>query len=229
MAHVRIRRRNRSRTHWGYRCPDSGCSGHRRLYRSAAADALALPGFTFGIDVVLLVGSLRLGTPEEITCQEVGRRFDEWLGQLAEALQAEGASPQQQRCLRHLFQVLTGLRPWLTCCYDVGGLPRTNNEMELTIRAIKTRNRRISGRNNWNAYLLRYGRCVAYYEWWQQQPQGNQQLEAHLLRVPAKRWRQVRQQTRLCHHYQLNRFRFRHHPQQYLAHLEERWTQALRM
>jgi hypothetical protein len=106
----------------GIGAPTVAVPAHRRLYRSAAADALALPGFTFGIDVVLLVGSLRLGTPEEITCQEVGRRFDEWLGQLAEALQAEGASPQQQRCLRHLFQVLTGLRPWLTCCYDVGGL-----------------------------------------------------------------------------------------------------------
>jgi hypothetical protein len=31
-----------------------------RSYRSAAADALALPGFTFGVDLVILVGHLRL-------------------------------------------------------------------------------------------------------------------------------------------------------------------------
>ncbi len=47
-------------THSGYRCPDPTCPTHRRAYRSAAADALALPGFTFGLDLVILVGQLRL-------------------------------------------------------------------------------------------------------------------------------------------------------------------------
>ena len=44
--------------HAGYRCPDPQCPGHQRTYRSPAADALALPGFTFGLDIVLLVGRL---------------------------------------------------------------------------------------------------------------------------------------------------------------------------
>jgi hypothetical protein len=47
-------------THCGYRCPDTSCSTHQRSYRSAAADALALPGFSFGLDCVILVGHLRL-------------------------------------------------------------------------------------------------------------------------------------------------------------------------
>ena len=47
-------------THCGYRCPDTDCPTQMRSYRSAAADALALPGFTFGLDVVILVGQLRL-------------------------------------------------------------------------------------------------------------------------------------------------------------------------
>jgi hypothetical protein len=46
--------------HAGYRCPDPACAGHQRTYRSAQADALALPWFTYGVDVVLLVGRLRL-------------------------------------------------------------------------------------------------------------------------------------------------------------------------
>lgn len=46
--------------HAGYRCPDAQCVGHQRTYRSARADALALPYFTYGLDVVLLVGRLRL-------------------------------------------------------------------------------------------------------------------------------------------------------------------------
>lgn len=47
-------------THCGYRCPDTACATHRRSYRSAAADARALPGFTFGLDLVIWIGQLRL-------------------------------------------------------------------------------------------------------------------------------------------------------------------------
>src|SRR5947207_9565581 len=46
--------------HAGYRCPDPQCPGHHRTYRSVEADALALPWFTYGLDIVLLVGRLRL-------------------------------------------------------------------------------------------------------------------------------------------------------------------------
>ncbi len=46
--------------HRGYRCPNAACATRLRSYRSAAADALALPGFTFGLDLVILVGHLRL-------------------------------------------------------------------------------------------------------------------------------------------------------------------------
>jgi hypothetical protein len=55
-------------THCGYRCPDPACPTATRSYRSAAADALALPGFTFGLDLVVLVGHLRLAqhhTPDQ--------------------------------------------------------------------------------------------------------------------------------------------------------------------
>src|SRR5260370_22269614 len=50
----------------GYRCPGPQCAGHERTYRSPAADALALPGFTYGLDIVLLVGRLRLGKHQTV-------------------------------------------------------------------------------------------------------------------------------------------------------------------
>ena len=53
-------------------------AGYQRTYRSAAADALALPGFTFGLDIVLLVGRLHLGqhqTVDEVH-QELLRRLE---------------------------------------------------------------------------------------------------------------------------------------------------------
>lgn len=46
--------------HAAYRCPDPDCVGSQRTYRSVEADSLALPWFTYGLDVVLLVGRLRL-------------------------------------------------------------------------------------------------------------------------------------------------------------------------
>ncbi|SRR5712692_8944408 len=64
--------------HAGYRCPDAQCVGHARTYRSVEADALALPHFTYGLDIVLLVGRLRLRehqTVDEIH-QEVLRRLE---------------------------------------------------------------------------------------------------------------------------------------------------------
>jgi hypothetical protein len=47
-------------THCGYRCPDAACPAPARTYRSAVADGLALPGFTFGLDWILVIGQLRL-------------------------------------------------------------------------------------------------------------------------------------------------------------------------
>src|SRR5512135_2376195 len=64
--------------HAGYRCPDAQCAGHQRTYRSIKADALALPWFTYGVDIVLLVGRLRLRehqTVDEIH-QELLKRLE---------------------------------------------------------------------------------------------------------------------------------------------------------
>jgi hypothetical protein len=52
--------------HAGYRCPDVDCPGHQQTYRSPLADALALPYFTFGLDIVLLVGQLHLGKHQTV-------------------------------------------------------------------------------------------------------------------------------------------------------------------
>lgn len=95
--------------------------------------------------------------------------------------------------------------------------------MERMIRAIKMHYRRISGRKNWSSYLLRYGRCVASSEWWQQQSDGMARFDARLLQVLPASWHQVRSQTRQSHQEQLHRSRFRHRPLKYLASLEQRW------
>jgi hypothetical protein len=67
-------------THAGYRCPDLHCPGYQRTYRSSVADALALPGFTYGLDIVLLVGRLHLGKHQ--TVDEVHQELLERLAPL---------------------------------------------------------------------------------------------------------------------------------------------------
>lgn len=71
-------------THCGYRCPVPECPGAKHLYRSAAADALALAGFTFGLDILILVGQLRLS--EHKTVAEIHRRLSERLAPLGQTL-----------------------------------------------------------------------------------------------------------------------------------------------
>jgi hypothetical protein len=57
--------------HCGYRCPAPNCPGRKQFYRSADADALALSGFAFGLDIVFLVFQLRLR--EHKTVDEIHR------------------------------------------------------------------------------------------------------------------------------------------------------------
>jgi hypothetical protein len=64
-------------THLGYRCPNAECAERARVYRSAVADAQALPGFTFGLDIVALVGHLKLS--EHQTVDEVHQHVNEFL------------------------------------------------------------------------------------------------------------------------------------------------------
>ena len=101
---------------------------------------------------------------EPLSNATVNQRLDQWCATLAQ-LQATGPlTEEQRRCLAHFLQITHNLRAHLVLCYDHPDFPRTNNDMEGYIRSIKTRYRRISGRKNWNSYLLRYGRSVAYYD-----------------------------------------------------------------
>ncbi|MGH2480741.1 MAG: hypothetical protein ACRDHW_13885, partial [Ktedonobacteraceae bacterium] len=92
--------------------------------------------------------------------------------------------------------------------------------MERTIRAIKMHDRRISGRKNWNAYLLRYGRSVVYAAWWEQDAAHQQQFAQWAGHLNRDRWRDLRHETTTARREQLMRFRFRHHREAFLSALE---------
>jgi Transposase IS66 family len=154
----------------------------------------------------------------------VGNQLDHWREHMSRQLTEGSLSPLEQQGLREFLQVLTNLRPYLVQCYNHQNFPRTNNDMERSIRGLKTQYRRVSGRKNWNAYLLRYGRSVAYAAWWEQDGAHRQCLQQQVARIDRVRWRQLRGETSHAHHEQLTRFRFRHKRQALLASLETRWA-----
>lgn len=167
-----------------------------------------------------------LSTSPCVTNEQVGLRFDRWRAELAKEM-AEGTLSQRKReYLEHFLHVLSNARPYLIQCYDLKGFPRTNNETEGSIRKLKTRYRRISGRKNWNAYLIKYGRCVAFYEWWCKDPKRWQKFQERARYVNAEQWRDARKTTTSAQSEQLKRFRFRHKREKIISTLENRWAAA---
>ncbi len=81
----------------------------------------------------------------------VGERLDAWRQDLAKQGSDGTLSELEQACLAEFLQVLTNLRPHLVLCYDQQGFPRTNNELERSIRGLKTQYRRVRGRKNWKS------------------------------------------------------------------------------
>jgi hypothetical protein len=156
----------------------------------------------------------------------VGRHLDAWRQQLSEHLSDGSLSDLEREGLCQFLQVFSNLRSHLGQCSDRKDFPRTTNEMEGRLRGLKTRSRRKSFRKNWNNSLLRYGRCVAYSDWWEQDAPRQHQLVEHAARLDRSRWRQMRCEAKAAQSEHLKRFRFRHKRQAYLSSLEERWATA---
>jgi len=161
-----------------------------------------------------------------VTNASVGQRFDAWCLALQAQLQDPALSASERQCLEHFVHVTRNMRPHLIECYDRDDLPRTNNDMEGFIRSIKTRYRRISGRKNWNRYLLRYGRRVSYYEASVRMGASPAELDARIRAVPHGRWRATRATQRARQEEQLKQYRVRHRRAQFLAGLETRWAET---
>jgi hypothetical protein len=139
--------------------------------------------------------------------------------------------PPYADCLAHFVGVLTRMQPHLFAWMLQAGLPRTNNDLERFIRAMKTRYRRMSGRKNWQAYLLRYGQRIAFFEASGLEASGlvgeAAAVERHLRRIAYTQWPQARLQHRPLAHRLRTQFRFAHRRPDVLRTLEERWAQAL--
>ena len=178
------------------------------------------------LEVEHLLDRSQASEEEVVNNVTVGSGLDHWRERMSNQLTDGSLSQLEQECLTECLQLLSNLRSHLVQCYDCRDFPRTNNDMERSIRGLKTQYRRVSGRKNWNAYLLRYGRSVAYAAWWEQDPAHHQCLERRVGRLDRSRWRELRRQSSRAQREQLIRFRFRHKRQSLLTSLETRWVTA---
>jgi hypothetical protein len=108
----------------------------------------------------------------------------------------------------------------LFACYQVAGLPRTNNELETFLRRLKTNQRRITGRKNVHDFIVRYGQYAAFLD----DRESQEDLLARLRQVPLADFDRERAELELIQEQAQKRHRFRHRQQVFLTDLETRWA-----
>lgn len=156
------------------------------------------------------------------TSQSVAQAVDDYLVNLMTQV-APDADEKDQIVAAHITQTFRNRWWGLFTCYDVDGLPRTNNELETYLRRIKTGQRRISGRKNVHHFIIRYGRfvtCVDHQE-------SLDQLLTRLQQVSHDDFLRERQALNTALLREQKRHRFYHHRTAYLGQLEKRWAAAV--
>lgn len=129
-------------THWGYRCPNAACQSAACLYRSTEADQLALPGFTFGLDIVLFVGSLRYHRHQSV--DEVHQALSRRLSSLAVTI--------SRREILFLFEAYTAL---LRAATEVSQDADWKNQVQLNTGLILSVDGIQPDKGNETIYLVR--------------------------------------------------------------------------
>jgi hypothetical protein len=156
------------------------------------------------------------------TSQSVSQAVDHYLIKLLDQVSA-GKDEEDQRVAVQVNKIFRERWWGLFKCYDVKGLPRTNNELERYMRRIKSGHRRIVGRKNVHDFIIRYGphaACVDYQE-------NQDELLQRLQQVSQDDFLRERRELDTALVKERKRFRFRHHQAKFLQELEERWAKAV--
>jgi hypothetical protein len=130
------------------------------------------------------------------------------------------AAGQSIRSLgEHFLKITRSYWPGLFHCYEVAGLPRTDNDLEHLFGTLRHQERRISGRKSAPPTLIIRGSVrVLAAVLSRLQPVDPIQLG----RVDRVAWQETRQQLQRLRHARVLQRRFRRHPALFLAELEER-------
>lgn len=120
--------------------------------------------------------------------------------------------------IEHFLKVTRSYWSGLFHCYDIDGLPRTNNDLEQVFGKWRHHQRRCTGRKVAPATAVTRGavQLVAALA-----TQGRSYSAAELASVDRTAWQQVRAQLKVHQHKRVQQRRFRQNPATYLAALEQ--------
>jgi hypothetical protein len=152
----------------------------------------------------------------------VQRRVESHLEQLEADVTGGRVSEWLHEPVRHLGVVLRRLSGGLYHCYDIPGLPRTDNALEQFYRRVKSEQRRITGRKRADAFVVRVGGFAVYAT--ASSSTAETVLCKQLAIVPAGDWQEQRVHLRQTQERQTKMRRFRLRRATYLSDLEARWT-----
>ena len=127
-----------------------------------------------------------------------------------------------QQVATHIHHTFRSRWWGLFACYQVAGLPRTNNELETFLRRLKTGQRRITGRKNVHDFIVRYGRFVAFLD----HTESQEALLARLYPVSQDDFARERDWLDTIQERAGKNYRFRRQRTIFLEALEARWTDA---
>jgi hypothetical protein len=154
---------------------------------------------------------------------EVRARVEAYLNELTTACASGTVAAWLRPKVEHLVTILRRLEAGLYHCYDVPGLPRTDNDLEQFYRRVKAEQRRITGRKRADAFIVRVGGFAVYAT--AASGESEAALRRALATVPAAAWQQERATLRANQERQAKMRRFRLRRAAYLADLEARWAQ----
>ena len=124
---------------------------------------------------------------------------------------------------KHFLKVTRSYSPGLFWCYDVPGLPRTNNDLEQFFGSIRYHQRRATGRKQAGHALVVRGaaRIIA--------AAATRQREftaEDLAEVNATEWQVLRHQLQTRRNRRTDQRRFRRDPERFLRELEALFIQS---
>lgn len=155
-----------------------------------------------------------LDNADGASAQTVRRRYEQWL----QELERDDVLPPLRESARHFLRVTRSYGEHLFYCYQIDGLPRTNNALEQTFGCVRYHERRASGRKVASPSLVTDGSVRVPAMLYTRAATVTVQM---LASVPHTRWRARRAELERQHEARRMRCRFRKHPEQYLAALEQ--------
>lgn len=153
------------------------------------------------------------------TGAEVAQEVDDYLESLA-ALGDE--LTEDAAFFDHMYRCTTRWADGLYWTYEISALPRTNNDLEADIGAIKEQYRRITGRRTLKDYLMRYGPYLAFDD----DQDDPEELLLWFTEVEHQDFINEKAKLESMRETLRNMQRFRHDPLAFLAETERLWSQS---